>query len=387
MTKEPTHASRIFYFAPYRSIIGQNTGHFRKALGNSALVLEHHADAIQDETLQESILAQTQNWQGVPLIATTMVQFLNTLFAAPRRNARRMPSLANSVLLFDEIQSLPLQHTYLFNIALNLLSQAMGCTIVLCTATQPPLEQLAYPLLFSTPKDIVPDYAKRFEQFKRTEIVPILDHSGFSAESLADFALDKLQTNDSLLVILNTRRMVEAVFDHLKPLLGSDVQLFCLTTHLCPQHRMDVIDAIKAHLDPPHPAQKLICVSTQLIEAGVDLSFDCVIRGMAGLPSVARSGRDACFNELRAAIVTVKRPAARFIWFPAHKTKNIWTPCQIWMRGVVPQNVCFPACLLIQTCSLRPPFRPTTTPIIQKVIRRTRCLLRPGRMDRRSSIF
>lgn len=286
---EHTHASRIFYFAPYRSIIGQNTGHFRKALGNSALVLEHHADAIQDETLQESILAQTQNWQGVPLIATTMVQFLNTLFAAPRRNARRMPSLANAVLLFDEIQSLPLQHTYLFNIALNLLSQAMGCTIVLCTATQPPLEQLAYPLLFSTPKDIVPDYAKRFEQFKRTEIVPILDHSGFSAESLADFALDKLQTNDSLLVILNTRRMVEAVFDHLKPLLGSDVQLFCLTTHLCPQHRMDVIDAIKAHLDLPHPAQKLICVSTQLIEAGVDLSFDCVIRGMAGLPSVAQA--------------------------------------------------------------------------------------------------
>lgn len=149
---EHTHASRIFYFAPYRSIIGQNTGHFRKALGNSALVLEHHADAIQDETLQESILAQTQNWQGVPLIATTMVQFLNTLFAAPRRNARRMPSLANAVLLFDEIQSLPLQHIYLFNIALNLLSQAMGCTIVLCTATQPPLEQLAYPLLFSTPK-------------------------------------------------------------------------------------------------------------------------------------------------------------------------------------------------------------------------------------------
>lgn len=225
---EHTHASRIFYFAPYRSIIGQNTRHFRKALGNSALVLEHHADAIQDETLQESILAQTQNWQGVPLIATTMVQFLNTLFAAPRRNARRMPSLANAVLLFDEIQSLPLQHTYLFNIALNLLSRAMGCTIVLCTATQPPLEQLAYPLLFSAPKDIVPDYAKRFEQFKRTEIVPILDHSGFSAESLADFALDKLQTNDSLLVILNTRRMVEAVFDHLKPLLGSDVQLFCL---------------------------------------------------------------------------------------------------------------------------------------------------------------
>lgn len=113
--------------------------------------------------------------------------------------------------------------------------------------------------------------------------------------------MDKLQTNDSLLVILNTRRMVEAVFDHLKPLLGSDVQLFCLTTHLCPQHRMDVIDAIKAHLDPPHPAQKLICVSTQLIEAGVDLSFDCVIRGMAGLPSVAqaagrcnRHGKTSC---------------------------------------------------------------------------------------------
>lgn len=286
---ERLSSERIFYFAPYRSIIGQNTEHFRKALGSSALVLEHHSDAIPDETQLESILAQTQRWQGVPFIATTMVQFLNTLFAAPRRNARRMPSLANSILFFDEIQSLPLQHTYLFNIALNLLSQFMGCTIVLCTATQPPLETLSYPLLFSSPKDIVPDYADRFEQFKRTQIVPVLSGSGLSAEVLADFAVEKLASNRSLLIILNTRSMVEKVYDHLQTQLGQEVSLFCLTTHLCPQHRLDVIETIKQQLDAPTSGRKTVCISTQLIEAGVDLSFDCVIRSMAGLPSVAQA--------------------------------------------------------------------------------------------------
>lgn len=298
---EQTQADRIFYFAPYRSIIGQNTEHFRHALGNSALVLEHHSDAVQDDTQSEIILAQTQRWQGVPLIATTMVQFLNALFAAPRRNARRMPSLANSILLFDEIQSLPLQHTYLFNLALNLLAYGMRCTIVLCTATQPPLENLSHPILFSAPKDIVPDYAARFEQLRRTKIVPVLSDSGFSTEALADFAVDKLRSNRSLLIILNTRSMVEKVYNRLQDMLDDGTILFCLTTHLCPQHRLDVIHAIKQNLSSSEPLPKIVCISTQLIEAGVDLSFDCVIRGMAGLPSVAqaagrcnRHGDDAC---------------------------------------------------------------------------------------------
>ena len=286
---EQTHATHIFYFAPYRSIIGQNTECFRAALGDKSYVLEHHSDVLCNEDEHEALLPFTQRWQGVPFIATTMVQFLNTLFSAPRRNVRRFPALANSVLFFDEVQSLPTCHTYLFNLAVNLLAYGMGCTVILCTATQPALEQLAYPLHFSEPKDLVPDYAQRFEQFKRTRIVPLSSEGGYSSADFAALTQEKLRSNDTILLIFNTRAVVERVYDLLREQLEPDVLLYCLTTHLCPQHRLDVLDQIKKRLDDPYSTQKLVCVSTQLIEAGVDLSFDCVIRSMAGLPSVAQA--------------------------------------------------------------------------------------------------
>lgn len=280
-----TNASRIFYFAPYRSIIGQNTAHFRQALGGDEFVLEHHSDVIQDEAEHEALLPFTQRWQGVPMIATTMVQFLNTLFAAPRKNARRLPSLSNAILFFDEIQALPTCHTYLFNLAINFLSHKMGCIVVLCTATQPALEQLTYPLHAI---DLVSDYAKLFDQFKRTQIVPLLSPSGFSSSDFATLAQEKLTCNHSILLIFNTRSLAEKLYDQLTANLGDTVTLVCLTTHLCPQHRMDLIHQIKQHLALPF-SKKIVCISTQLIEAGVDLSFDCVIRSMAGLPSVAQA--------------------------------------------------------------------------------------------------
>ena len=103
----------------------------------------------------ENLIIERERWQAVPVIATTMVQFLNTLFASPRQNVRRIPALSHSILIFDEIQSLPLEDTYLFNLAINFLAGVLGCTIVLCTATQPALEKTKYPINFSNDKDIV----------------------------------------------------------------------------------------------------------------------------------------------------------------------------------------------------------------------------------------
>ena len=280
-------AKRIFYFAPFRSIIGQNTKVFQDALGGAEFLLEHHSDIIAT-TQSEAQLRQMERWQDVPVISTTLVQFLNTLFAAPRQNVRRMAGLADSILFFDEIQSLPLCHTYLFNTAVNFLANCLHCTIILCTATQPALEIVQYPLHYAVPQDIVPDYALRFAQFHRTEIVPVPHDGGFTAEALADFVLEKAADNRSMLVILNTRAAVDAVFTSIKNSAPPDFQLFCLTTHLCPRHRQDIIDTIRARLETPN-SKKLICVSTQLIEAGVDLSFDCVVRSMAALPSVAQA--------------------------------------------------------------------------------------------------
>lgn len=298
------NAQRLFYFAPYKSIIRQNADCIREVLGAES-VLEHHSDVMLESGEadgagggREQWLARSQRWQGVPVICTTMVQLLNTLFAAPRQNVRRLSALAGSVLLLDEIQSLPLRDTCLLNLAIDVLAQVFGCTVVLCTATQPELAQAVYPVAFSPSCDLMPDFELRFEQFRRTRIVPLLPPGGMRAEALADLTAGLLKENRSVLVILNTKGAVNRLFDALRPLLPESVPLFCLTTCLCSRHRDDVLRAVKACLDGSRP---VVCVSTQLVEAGVDLSFDCVVRSLAGLPSVAqaagrcnRHGTDPC---------------------------------------------------------------------------------------------
>lgn len=284
-------ARHIFYVAPFRSIIGQNVQEFKKALGGSEYLLEHHTDAVLD-TENPEILRQLERWQEAPVICTTMVQMLQTLFCSRRQNVRRMAALANSILVFDEIQSLPICHTYLFNQAANFLAYYLGCVVVLCTATQPALSEVANPLRFASPVDLVPDYQLRFAQFRRTKIEVPETENGFQAGELAEFVRSKQDENGSILIILNTRSAVEKVFEALKQCQPEHTQLYCLTTHLCAKHRADVIAEVRQKLNTLHGQERLICVSSQLIEAGVDVSFDCVIRSMAALPSVAQaSGR------------------------------------------------------------------------------------------------
>lgn len=284
-------AQHIFYVAPFRSIIGQNVQAFKKVLGSSEYLLEHHTDAVLD-TENPEILRQLERWQEAPVICTTMVQMLQTLFCSRRQNVRRMVALANSILVFDEIQSLPICHTYLFNQAANFLAYYLGCVVVLCTATQPALSEVANPLRFASPMDLVPDYQLRFAQFRRTKIEVPETENGFQAGELAEFVRSKQDENKSILIILNTRSAVEKVFEALKENKPEHTTLYCLTTHLCAKHRGNVIADIRQKLNTLHGQERLICVSSQLIEAGVDLSFDCVIRSMAALPSVAQaSGR------------------------------------------------------------------------------------------------
>ena len=282
------NAQHVFYFSPYKSITGQNAACIRQALGSVDAVLEHHSDVLapEENTESERFLAQSQRWQEVPVICTTMVQFLNTLFAAPRQNVRRLCALSNSVLLFDEIQVLPLQHTYLFNLAVMTLSELLHCTVVLCTATQPTLERAAYPLRFSEPVDLVENSKDLFLPFCRTRLIPKLIPGGMHAPQLADFICAQARNNRSILIVLNTKKAVNSLFDALQGQTPADTKLFCLTTYLCSQHRRDVLTQISKAL---RSGERLICVSTQLIEAGVDLSFDCVVRSLAGLPNIAQA--------------------------------------------------------------------------------------------------
>ena len=299
-TARRQNARRLFYFAPYKSITRQNADNIRRALG-AEYVLEHHSDVLFEPDQQdqrERWLALSQRWQGSPVICTTMVQLLDALFAAPRQNVRRLAALAGSVLLLDEVQALPLRHTCLLTLALNTLPHLFGCTVLLCTATQPDLTQVPYPLQFSPDRDLVPDYQARFQQFRRTRVIPPAVQGEQLLPAIADFVAGLLRENRSILVVLNTKGTVNRLFDALAPLMPPDCPLFCLTTYLCQQHRDDVLAQVTRRLDGGLP---LVCISTQLIEAGVDLSFDCVVRDLAGLPSIAqaagrcnRHGDDDC---------------------------------------------------------------------------------------------
>ncbi len=281
------NARHVFYFAPFKSITGQNAARIREVIGPEN-VLEHHSDFIVETGGEAEYQMYSGRWEGKSVICSTSVQLLDTLFAAPRRNVRRMASLAGSVLLFDEVQALPLRHTYLFNLAVNTLAALFGCVIVLCTATQPALAELKHPLMLSENCDIVPAYRGVFEKLKRVSCdVSRCRHGAMTVAELAVFVGELSEEHRSALVVMNTKSAAVELYSELGERLENGVHLFCLTTRMCSAHRKDVIAKLEALLDS---GERVVCVSTQLIEAGVDLSFDCAVRSMAGLVNAVQTG-------------------------------------------------------------------------------------------------
>ncbi len=302
---------RIFYIAPYKSILDQNAEEIRKALAldGDAVLLEHHGDVVIDDERTDAAARYrllTQRWDA-PIILTTAVQFLNTLFDGRPACARRMHSLANSVIILDEYQAFPVKCTDMLNAALNFLAYACSCSIVLCTATQPESEEIPVPLLPGEPAQMTANLEETFAAFRRTHTVDRTADGPLSAEQLTDFALERLAVCDNLLMIFNTKSAARAVFcslkEHMERLPPKErIPVFCLSTGQCPRHRTDLIEKIRNLLADKTPGEnRMICVSTQLIEAGVDLSFQCVVRSFAGLDSAAqaagrcnRHGEAAC---------------------------------------------------------------------------------------------
>lgn len=285
---QSVNARHIFYFAPYKSITSQNAERIREAL-SSEYVLEHHSDFIADTGAEDQLyLARSSRWEGAPVICTTMAQLLDTLFAAPRQNVRRLAALPGSVLLFDEIQALPLRHTYLFNLAINTLAELFGCIVVLCTATQPALGALKHPLRLSEGCDIIPDYPLLFEKLRRVRCDISRCRGGIvSIPELAELVSGLSDEHRSVLAVMNTKSGAVSLYGELKERLGGDVRIFCLTTRLCPRHRSELLCEIQALLDDGRT--RVVCVSTQLIEAGVDLDFDCALRSLAGLVNAVQT--------------------------------------------------------------------------------------------------
>lgn len=284
---------RFFYMTPFLSVLEQNASAIKRVLGEEG-VLEHHSNVIREESKDEegdekaTLLFDylLDSWDN-PVVLTSMVQFFQTLFKTKSSNIRRFSSLIDSVVILDEVQSLPIEVTTLFNLMLNFLSQIMNATVVLCTATQPTYgsEEIRHRLSYAKNADIVTVSAEEQEIFTRTELWKFKEENGkTNLFEVADFVLaDDMST----LIILNTKKSVASLYNLLKE--QTNRPLYQLSTNMCPQHRLDIIKEIKEQLKEDVP---LICVSTQLIEAGVDVDFEQVIRSYAGIDSIVQaSGR------------------------------------------------------------------------------------------------
>ena len=292
---------RIIYIIPYTSIIDQNAQAVREILGED-WVLEHHSNLEPEkQSWQDKLLSE--NWDK-PIVFTTMVQFLDAWFGGGTRGARHIHPMTNSVLIFDEIQTLPVKCVHLFCNVLNWLTKFGKSTAVLCTATQPLLGELGlqnFPedkrgaitarALLRLPENAeimgkYQDLDKLFADLSRVEIRFNEKSGGWNVEEAGTFLLEQFQTTPSCLFIVNTKKWAQELYQYCQKQNVPPETLFHLSTHQCAAHRKAIFDTIKARLENKEP---VICISTQLIEAGVDISMACVIRALGGLDSIAQA--------------------------------------------------------------------------------------------------
>jgi len=191
--------------------------------------------------------------------------------------------LSEAVIVFDEVQKVPVPCVSLFNQALNFLSSSGRSSLILCTATQPALNFVEQRLEIRKEAEIVENLDRVAEAFKRVEIIDRASGEKFNTDKLATFVEERKGEARSVLVVLNTKSAVSRLY---RKLAGTGGALFHLSTSMCAEHRQEILDKIRQHLER---GDEIVCVSTQLIEAGVDVSFDCVIRSLAGLDSIAQA--------------------------------------------------------------------------------------------------
>lgn len=297
---------RIIYIVPYTTIIEQNAKDVRDIIGEEDMILEHHSNVVDEEPpsstaserdedeeqaydlRKKKLKLARDNWDK-PIIFTTMVQFLNTFFSKGTRNVRRLHQLCNAVIIFDEVQSVPINCIAMFNSTLNFLNILGKSSLLLCTATQPALDEVKHKLKLSKESEVIGNLKEVGMAFKRVEIVDRTTSTGWKSGELADFVAERLEEVNSVLVILNTKSAVRKLNDELKArkdLLPEGMILVHLSTNMCAAHRKDELEKLKKALKGE---QKVVCVSTQLIEAGVNISFQCIIRSLAGLDSIAQA--------------------------------------------------------------------------------------------------
>ncbi len=284
--KAHPNIKRIVIVLPFISIIDQTANELKTIFQDYDVILEHHSNVNYEGDNEEEYYCKnskelaTENWD-YPLVITTAVQFFESLFSNQRSKCRKLHNLQDSIVIFDEIQTLPVNLAECTMKMLNDMLHLCRCSFLFCTATQPN---------FQTRKDfcgidlitpLVENPASVFAATKRVNYTPIADYKAQSFESIANCVVEQ---NDSVLIVCNTKKKAMSLFEEVKK--RSEIQVLHLSTNLCQIHRMEVINKVRQKLKD---GQKLILCSTQLIEAGVDMDFPVVFRELAPLEAIIQS--------------------------------------------------------------------------------------------------
>lgn len=270
---------RLIYVIPYTSIVEQTADVFRSVLGLEA-VLEHHSNADwdgEDESEVEQRKVMGASWD-VPVVVTTAVQFFESLYAARKKRCRKLPAIAQSVVILDEAQTMPLPLLRPCLAALRELMEGYGASVVLSTATQPALTAAGgFPAseALEGAREIAPDPRNLYAKLRRVEVkdVGVMDDA-----SLAQ----RLRGADRVLAIVDNRLQARSLFDAIREEDGAAH----LSTLMVPAHRRAVLTEVRQRLKAKAPVR---LVATSLIEAGVDVDFPLVLRAAAGIDSIAQA--------------------------------------------------------------------------------------------------
>lgn len=293
---------RFFYITSYLAVLEQNAQEIRSILQNDDFIIEHHSNIFNEEEVKDEVMEQDEkddslvavkreflfnNWNK-PVVLTTMVEFFNTFFKGKVANITRLHAFINSVIILDELQSLPREVLYMTNLTLNFLKVAMNATIILSTATQPTYDfkTLKHKLAYgdNDGKDIdILHFVDEEQIFERVNLKIFNDGQESTVNSLMPFILDN--RDKSILIILNTKQVVRTLYDELLKEIGEE-DVYYLTTNLHAHDRLEKIATIKNRLVAK---KNIIVIATPLIEAGVDVDFQLVIRSYAGMDAIVQA--------------------------------------------------------------------------------------------------
>lgn len=271
---------RIIYVVPFTSIIEQNAEVIRDIvapLQNESFtpLIEHHASLSPEKETEQSRLA-AENWDA-PIIITTAVQFFESLFAAKTSRNRKLHNIANAVIILDEAQGLPVNYLTPCLRSLQELTDYYNTTAVLCTATQPAInyDESEFNIGLKNCREIIQDPQALFNALKRVEINDIGQQTDAQLSQ-------RILESEQALCIVNRRQHAQNLFQ----LIPKGAGRYHLSALMCPEHRSQILATIRQRLDKKQPVR---LISTQLIEAGVDIDFPVVYRALAGLDSIAQA--------------------------------------------------------------------------------------------------